>query len=261
MTGESPLSDSMLIVDSYTHCGLSKYEPIEQVQSVMDQVGVQRAVLAQHIGEYDNSYIGGIAASKPQQFAAVGMVDHESPSCVGDLEKWECSGQIKGVRIMADAFTFAPHLFDAAANLKLIVLLYTPDGVVNCVPALESFLTRHPGCRLVLTHLGNPDGIDGPAFENYADVLRLAQFEGVYFQVSGMNMLCQYPHELFYGLLDRAFEAFGPSRLCWGSNYPVVGGMREYQMDLELLLHGKLPIQGDAIRLVAGENANHLWFS
>ena len=43
--------------------------------------------------------------------------------------------------------------------LDISVLLYTPDGVVNCVSALESFLTRYPSCRLVLTHLGNPDEI------------------------------------------------------------------------------------------------------
>ncbi len=45
----------MEIIDGYTPCGLSKYEPIEKVRKVMAGAGVQRAVLAQHLGEYDNT--------------------------------------------------------------------------------------------------------------------------------------------------------------------------------------------------------------
>ena len=46
-----------MIIDSYTHCGISKYLPIEDVSATMDRAGVHRAVLAQHLGEFDNSYI------------------------------------------------------------------------------------------------------------------------------------------------------------------------------------------------------------
>ncbi|HUE16056.1 MAG TPA: hypothetical protein VMR25_17935, partial [Planctomycetaceae bacterium] len=61
----------MEIVDAYAHCGLSKYEPIEKVREVMAAAGVSRAVLVQHLGEFDNSYIGPVVQSDPQHLAGV----------------------------------------------------------------------------------------------------------------------------------------------------------------------------------------------
>jgi predicted TIM-barrel fold metal-dependent hydrolase len=63
-----------------------------------------------------------------------------------------------------------------------------------------------------------------------------------------------------YPLLASAFSAFGESRLLWGSNYPVVGDVRDYTADLGLLLEGKLPLPEDAIPAIAGRNAAKLWF-
>ena len=44
---------SYQIVDAYSHCGISKYRPVENVQDIMRRNGVARAVLVQHLGEYD----------------------------------------------------------------------------------------------------------------------------------------------------------------------------------------------------------------
>lgn len=250
----------MQITDAYTHCGLSKYEPIEGVKATMQSAGVTRAVMAQHLGEYDNRYIGQIAADDPDHFAAVGMVDHASPDCAEELRRLARAGQIKGVRLIADVFETLPQLPAAAAESGVIIVLYPPKGMTACMAGLRRFFEAYPDARLVITHLGTPDPAGAPDFEKEQAVFELAKYPGVYYQVSGMKMYCAYPHEVLYPLIETACERFGPRRLCWGSNYPVVGGENDYIADLKLLLDGRLPIPEEAIELVAGENAGRLWF-
>lgn len=251
----------MQIVDAYTHCGLSKYKPIEDVRRTMQAAGVERAVLVQHIGEFDNGYIGTVVTQDPEHFAGVCLVNHDTPDRMDRLRQLKASGHFKGVRLPTEALSAAPDLFHAAAELELIIVLYTPDGIVDFVEPLMEFLKDHRSVRLVLTHMGYPDVSQGPEFNRYKQVFRLAQFQGVYYQISGMKMFCLYPHETLYGLIKEAVEQFGTSRTYWGSNYPVVGDEEEYRKDLRLLLEGYLPVPEEAIPAIAGGNAGRVWFA
>ncbi len=249
----------MEIIDGYTHCGISKYEPIERVREVMASAGVRRAVLVQHLGEFDNSYIAQIAVDDAEHFAAVCLVDHEAADCGEALRRWAETGGFKGVRLTIDVFSINPDLAAAAIELGLIVVLFAPRGIAGALGPLASFLDRYALARLVVTHLGNQD-LANLAQVAADDVLRLAEFPNVYFQVSGMGMFFPWPHEPLYPLIERAFERFGVSRLYWGSNFPVVGGQSEYQNDLALVLDHKLPVPPAAVPAIAGLNAKRLWF-
>src|ERR1700722_9969665 len=94
-------SSLMEIIDAYAHCGLSKYEPIEKVRETMAAAGVSRAGLVQHLGVFDNSYIGSVVASDPQHVAGVLLVDHRQKDVVGTLERWHASGNFQGIRLTA----------------------------------------------------------------------------------------------------------------------------------------------------------------
>lgn len=251
----------MELIDAYSHCGVSKYEPIEQVAAVLDACGVSRAVLVQHLGEFDNSYIGGIALAEPQRFAGVCLIDHAAPDAVDTLASLARSGGFKGVRLTSEACLAAPHILRAASDLGLVVVLYAPDGVAGAVEWLAPFLETHPATRLVVTHLGKPDLSAAPEFPEERNTFRLAEYPGVFYQVSGMKMYCPFPHSPLYGLIEQALRHFGPERLLWGSNYPVVGNADDYRADLNLVLEGGLPLPADAIAAVAGDNARRLWFA
>jgi len=257
--GSKPMSTDAPIIDAYTHCGLSKYTPIEDVRATMEAAGVERAVLAQHLGEFDNRYLADVVAADPEHLAGVCMVDHASPASSGDLRACRDAG-FKGVRYPSDVLKDAPHLFDEAAALGLILVLYLPDGIAGVVEDLGKFLKRCPSARVVLTHLANPDLSVDPKLEACRRQLELAEFEGVFVQVSAMKMFSDYPHEVLYGLVGDVAERFGTSRVLWGSNYPVVGDVEDYRRDLQMLLDGKLPVPKEAIPAIAGGNAGRLWF-
>jgi L-fuconolactonase len=250
----------MEIIDAYAHCGLSKYEPIEKVREVMAAGGVSRAVLVQHLGEFDNSYIGSVVASDPEHFAGVLLVDHTAKNFPGTLAEWVASRRFQGLRLTADALLTNPDLFALASDLGLAIVLYAPQGIRPILPHLERALDRAPFTRLVIAHLGNPTLIESKFDEGANAVLELARFSNAYFQLSGMKMFCAPPHEALYPLIERAVAAFGPRRILWGSNYPVVGSQQDYTADLRLLLDGGLPVPREAIDQIAGENAKRLWF-
>ena len=250
----------MEIIDAYAHCGLSKYEPIEKVREVMAAGGISRAVLVQHLGEFDNSYIGSVVASDREHFAGVLLVDHTANNFAETLADWVASGRFQGLRLTADALLASPDLFALAGDLGLAIVLYAPQGIRPILPQLQRALESAPFTRLVITHLGNPTLIGSKLDEGASAVLELARFSNAYFQLSGMTMFCAHPHEAIYPLIERAVVAFGPRRLIWGSNYPVGGSQQDYIADLRLLLDGGLPVPREAIVQIASENAKRLWF-
>jgi L-fuconolactonase len=255
----------MDITDAYLHSGLSKYLPIEDVDRTIAAAGVSRAVVVQHLGEYDNGYIRGIVERQPDRFAGVCLVDHRAEANRADgaepsLLALLVDGPFRGVRLTSDVLRESPGVFAAAADARGIIVFYAPEGIAASADALESFLQSRPDCRLVVTHLGNPSVEGAPGFDEHRALFRLADYANVYLQISGMEMFCPYPHEALYPLIEKAGDAFGPERLLWGSNYPVVGGLDDYRNELELLLDGRLPLPEEAIPKVSGGNATALYF-
>jgi hypothetical protein len=74
-----------MIIDAYAHCGISKYLPLPDVLAVMEKADVQRTVLCQHLGEYDNRYLAGVVTQHRDRFAAVCLVDLEQPNAIDVL--------------------------------------------------------------------------------------------------------------------------------------------------------------------------------
>ena len=226
------------------------------MRTTIAAAGVSRAVLVQHLGEFDNSYIGSVVASDPQHLAGVLLVDHRQSDAIDTLGRWHSSGNFQGYPPDGRGdYASTSRPLSTAANLGMIIVLYAPQGIRPILPRLEKELQSAPFTRLVITHLGNPTFEKDDIAESARDMFRLARFGNVYLQLSGMKMFCPFPHEVLYPLIADSLTRFGPKNILWGSNYPVVGTKDDYQADLHLLLDGKYPMPPDAIPKIAGENA------
>src|SRR5690349_699361 len=106
-----------MLIDGYSHCGISKYRPVEDVLAVMRKAGVERAVLCQHLGEYDNSYLAGVVAEHGTTFAAVCLIDPTSPTAISELEMWHDTGSFRGVRLYAGWLDEYERLWSRAVEL------------------------------------------------------------------------------------------------------------------------------------------------
>lgn len=247
------------MIDGYSHCGLSKYRPVEDVLAVMHGAGVDRAVLCQHLGEYDNQYLAEVVARYPATFAAICLVDPTSPSAAAVLEKWHRTGRFRGVRLLAQWLGEYEALWARAVKLGLTLVLYAPQGVAIAVPEIARFVAAHPSARLVVTHLGNPQLREGRLVET--ELLRLAPLPGVFVQLSGLSQFCEYPHTELHEFIRAIVREFGAPRIYWGSNYPVCGDAAAYYRDLLLVTAGEWDLNSEQIRGITARTAEELWFS
>lgn len=228
----------MTIVDTHCHAGRNWFEPIELLLYQMDANGVEKAVLVQHRGSYDNSYLLECARQLPGRLSVVGMVDvgrHDAPD---ELERWAEQG-VTGLRLYAHQRSPGPDplvIWKRAEALGLIV---------SCQGTLEQFASDEfagvvetaPRLSIVIEHLAGaiPEvRQDSPLFER---ALALARYPNIYIKVPGLGEIVPRPAVLRPGfdmgaaspLIDMVYDSFGPRRMMWGSDYPPVSSREGYR--------------------------------
>jgi L-fuconolactonase len=248
-----------VIVDGYAHCGISKYQPVEVVLETMAQAGVDRAVLCQHLGEVDNSYLAQVVGNRPEQFAAVFLVNPAEPDASEKLQQWSDTGRFRGVRLLAEWFEPYFPLWQEAVRQGLHLILYAPDGIAEAVPSIRRLLRECPRARVVVSHLGNPQLVDGRLVRG-PELFQLDQEAGVLVLISGLSMFCVYPYAELREFVSDVIRRFGPQRLMWGSNFPVCGDATAYQRDLIHFRTGEWGVSSDEIDAMVGGTAGNLWF-
>jgi L-fuconolactonase len=117
------------------------------------------------------------------------------------------------------------------------------------LPMAVTVADAHPGLRLVLDHLGQPPAEDpagipsgGPSDDTFAcwqhDLAALARRPNVVAKISGVATRGEQagPGSHLDRVLTTALDAFGPSRLMFGSDWPLVRLADDYPSWLELYL-------------------------
>ena len=109
------------------------------------------------------------------------------------------------------------------------------------------------GTTFILNHCGVPD-IGGSFIDPWrADITALAALPNVYCKVSGLLAYCapgRATQETIQPYFDHALEAFGPSRMVWGSDWPVVdlaNGLPDWLAVTQSMLGALSDDEADAI--------------
>ena len=245
------------IVDTHVHAGLTKYEPIESLLDQMFRHRVDHAVLVQHAGMFDNSYLIECALRFPGRFAVACLVDARQPDAASRLSAWvERSPVVQGARLyLGDLFGHAPGaeaLWQRADELGLNVTL---AGSLHelASPEMVRVAERWTRARLHVEHLGHPDPTEAAPFETYRRVLSLAGFPHVALKVSGFyafTTLPWSPYEDTLRFVELALESFGARRMMWGSDFPPVSFREGY--------HNALRFAAQIIPLASYEDRAYL---
>ena len=186
------------------------------------------AVQARQVVE-ESDWLLGLADKHANVKGVVGWVDLRSDRVEADLERLARHPKFVGVRHVVqeepdDAFMLGRDFQLgisklAAYGLTYDILIY-PKQLAAALRLAENF----PGQPFVLDHIAKPF-IKAGVSEPWAMQLRqLARLPNVHCKVSGM--LTEADHqawrpEQFRPYLDTVFEAFGPERLMYGSDWPV----------------------------------------
>lgn len=247
-----------MIIDAYTHCGVDKFQPLPDVEAMMQTVGISKAVLAQHLGQFDNSYIESCVRSSPDTLAGVAMIDATAASAHSALEVVVGSGAFRGLRMTAEMLAAAPGIASTAAERGLHLVLYCPDGTAAIADVLGD-IAPGPG-RIVITHLGSPQ-VAGDAMTRGEEILALAADSRVLVALSGAGMACPAPHAPLHALVRAIVSEFGADRVMWASNFPVTGDAAAVAADLRLLQNNVWGLDSAAIADIQGKVANRIWFA
>jgi L-fuconolactonase len=112
----------------------------------------------------------------------------------------------------------------AAARNDLVICVFAPGNV----PDIQTFARAHPELQVVVDHLGLavPD-VGAPPMDHFADlssVLELAQLPNIVVKLTGAPALSHepFPFSDLWAPVMRLVDAFGPSRLMWGTDWTRV---------------------------------------
>jgi L-fuconolactonase len=201
----------------------------DELRPLLDEAGLDGSVAVQaDQSEEETRFLLNLAEEHPFILGVVGWVDLLGPNLENRLEHFSRYPRFRGVRHIAQAES--DHFLARGDIVHRIGLLgergLTYDILVypRQLPAVLSMVSRLPGQPFVLDHLAKPLIREG-RMEPWASLIReLASHENVWCKVSGMVTEAHWASwkpEDMHPFLDVVFEAFGPGRLMFGSDWPV----------------------------------------
>jgi predicted TIM-barrel fold metal-dependent hydrolase len=128
------------------------------------------------------------------------------------------------------------EVFETAAELGLLASIACYP---HQQPAVRAAARLSPGVPFLVHHMGLVQSGLLSAEENLRQVLESAEVENIFVKVSGFGYPAkqgwEYPYPASQETLRAIYTAYGPRRLLWGSDYPVVNYYMTYRQSLEVL--------------------------
>lgn len=213
-------------------------------------------------GIEESDWLLGLADADPRIKAVVGWVDLRSPHVAGDLQRLARHPRFAGVRHVVqdepdDAFMLRPDFQRGISLLRELALTYDILIYPRQLPAALQLVAQFPEQPFVLDHIAKPAIKDGAISPWREQIRELARYENVLCKVSGI--VTEADHKTweptdFSPYLDVVFEAFDPSRLMWGSDWPVCLLAADYAQSLAVVDNYTRALSTAEKAAVFGEN-------
>jgi L-fuconolactonase len=176
----------------------------------------------------ETSFLLDLADRNPAIRGVVGWVDLCAPDVPAHLEKYSRAAKLCGFRHIAQAeaddFLLREDFSRGIAALKQFDFTYDILIYERQLPAAIALVERHPQQRFVVDHLAKP-AMRAKHMAFWARGMRvLAANPNVYCKASGLVTEADWKSwraDEFTPYLDVVFEAFGPDRVMFGSDWPV----------------------------------------
>jgi predicted TIM-barrel fold metal-dependent hydrolase len=199
---------------------------IEKLVSLMDEAGVDRAVIVPPSWPGDRNDYGLEAAKRyPDRFAVMGRIPLKDPAAAKLLPTWKQQPGMLGVRVTfmreqaADLTSGAADwLWPAAEQAGLPIMFLAPGNI----PRFAAIAERHPALTLIIDHMSlmQETAKDGKIPQAIDDVVALAKYPNVSVKLSSAPTYSfdPYPWRDMTEHIKRCFDAYGPQRCYWGTD-------------------------------------------
>lgn len=234
----------------------------DDLAPLLNAAGINRTILVQAAAtEAETLFLLDIAKRTPSVGGVVGWVDLEANDAPQRVEMMAANG-VLGLRPMVQDIQETEWLLRPALRPGLEAMIAAGmrfDALIQPrhLPVLLEFSKLYPALKVIIDHGAKPD-IARNAIKGWAvHIERLATETPYLCKVSGL--LTEAREDWVPGdirpYVDVLLAAFGPERLVWGSDWPVLNLASDYAT-WERLSHDLLSVLSDEQRaMVFGRNA------
>jgi L-fuconolactonase len=213
------------------------------LEPLLERHGVARAVLVQSAPSLDHArWLLDIARPLDRIARVIGWADLEAPDVEQVLADLARNPKFIGVRAMVNRAPEPEWLrrpavragFAALARSGLVAeLLVRPEHLPTCL-ALGAAL---PELRMLIDHGANPDIRAGAYAPWRTDIAEVGRSTSAACKIAGLAELAGpgWTAERLKPAFGHLLEVFGPDRLLFGSNWPVIDLVGDYRTWWEAL--------------------------
>jgi predicted TIM-barrel fold metal-dependent hydrolase len=211
----------------------------ETVLGLMKANGVSKTVIIQVIHyRYDNAYLASVLKQYPGTFLGVCRVDPLNPAAPDHLSQLTEQG-FRGVRISPSGDAagdwiggpLMPPLWKRCGELKVPMTVLAP---ITRMPDVGRLLEKMPELTVVIDHMADCP-IDRPA--ELEKLIALERYPNVFVKISHTWSISKQPYPWLDAqeYVKRLHQAFGPRRLMWATDWPIVEDRSTYSRALSVV--------------------------
>jgi len=211
----------------------------ETLLELMKANGVARTVIIQVIHyKYDNRYLANVLKRFPGVFQGVCRVDPLDPAAPDHLSRLTEQG-FRGVRLSpardasGDWFRgpLMPPLWKRCQELEVPMTVLAP---IARMPEVAALLEKLPDLTVVIDHMADCP-IDQPA--ELEKLIALRRYPKVFVKISHTWSISRQPYPWLDAqeYVKRLYAAFGPERLMWATDWPIVESVSTYERALSVV--------------------------
>jgi predicted TIM-barrel fold metal-dependent hydrolase len=235
----------------------------ETLLELMKANGVGKTVIIQVIHyRYDNSYLADVLKRYPKTFQGVCRVDPLDPAAPDQLSQRTAQG-FRGVRLSpagnasGDWFRgplMAP-LWKRCSDLKVPMTVLAP---ITRMPEVGVLLEKLPDLTVVIDHMADCP-VDQPA--ELEKLIALKRYPNLFVKISHTWSISKQPYPWLDAqeFVKRLHQAFGPERLMWATDWPIVEGHSTYEKALSVVRDEMKFLNADDKQWILSKTIERVW--
>jgi L-fuconolactonase len=208
----------------YRDFGLADLAPHLSVARIEGTILVQAAPT-----EAETMFLLEIAEKAELVRGVVGWIDFDAANGVARIEALAARKLLVGLRPMVqdiedDDWLLGSGLAPLLAAMARNGLVFDALVLPRHLPKLLRVIGRHPDLQFVLDHCAKPPIATGEIATWKRDIASLAAYPNIVCKLSGLVTEAAPDWQVadLRPVVDHVVKCFGPQRMLWGSDWPVV---------------------------------------
>jgi len=211
--------------------GLRRDFSTEDIQMVASASGVTGTIVVEvERTAEETRWLTSMAADTSLILGVVGWADLAAPGIAFELEQIANLPKLKGIRYPIHdepdpSYILRDDFNRGVSALWPLGLTYDVLIFEDHLPQTINFVDRHPNQVFIVDHIAKPRIRQGSFHQWRSSLLDLARRPNVFCKLSGMVTEADWTNwtpEVLAPYIDTVLEAFGPQRLMFGSDWPLV---------------------------------------